>query len=79
MSRTTIPEGHIEVQRFGIGLNNEAGRLTRVKNQYFTNGKPVTLKQALAWYARMENRSDSGGGDWVESSKFLAACAKLMK
>lgn len=54
--------------------------LSRDGDQYFADGKPVTLRKALQWYAKMEERSDgSHGKDYREVPRFLNACAAEMK
>jgi hypothetical protein len=73
-----IPKGHVEVREYDLNGIRTAS-LTRCGKDYFVRGRKVTLKKALLWMAKMEVETDSGGGNWRETAKFLTTCAKAMK
>ena len=62
-----------------LGRGTGYTTLTRRKQQYFVDGKPVTIKKSLQWVARCNRDLDGGGGICDEQARFYALCARLMK
>ena len=74
-ARDGVPDCHIEVAEL---FGNRSSFLSRQGEQYFVDGKPVTLKKAFAWFIKFED-ADGGSGTCAEVNRLLKAVAKLLK
>ena len=74
-ARAAVPENHTEVAEYHGGRHSH---LSRVKDQYFVGGKPVTLRKAFDWFIRYEY-ADSGFATCNEVNHLLKLVAKAMK